>query len=511
MSEHQNALVRDDESSRGEGASLDELPRSPRELVPGASPGATLLIVVALFLFLRITIAAVRGVFFDELFTRWIAGFDFAGILERLRSDSGPPLYYLIVSILPSPPEVLTVRMLSIALSAVGFVAVLLLVRDRELRLTVAVLLATWPLHVAMSTDARAYALLASATGVATLALWRWVRESARLWIGLAIAALSIAIWTHWYGFVFAPLPLVAAILSRRRWAVGEALLAMVLLTLASLPAVQLLRSQPAEASSWMAEGAGGSVIRAAVTMAMSLSPAPLTHHPVAPPYLSSWTSWSSLLAFAIIAAVVARASRRSVDVKILALLMLVPIAGVLVLIASGRPAYFPGRFEVALAVPFVLLVAAAAREQTKRWRNLLIGGWIILAVSVWGFWVVQMPREPEDPWRLVAMFAREAVEPGETIIASGPMYLELLGQSGEEWQPRIATFPAEQAEHPGWRARADLHTLELEVMALPPEGWWAGEPGSAEFRVLSERFAVEPQFSAGPVGLARISVRRSE
>ena len=66
------------------------------------------LLIATLFLALRIPLLVVRQPFFDELFTRWIAGKSFGGILVALRFDSGPPLYYFIVHAMGDPSIVAT-------------------------------------------------------------------------------------------------------------------------------------------------------------------------------------------------------------------------------------------------------------------------------------------------------------------------------------------------------------------------------------------------------------------
>src|SRR5438094_866007 len=59
-------------------------------------------IVLLLFLAARVPLLFLRQPFYDELFTQWISAKSFAGILDALRFDSGPPLYYwLLVLLLP--------------------------------------------------------------------------------------------------------------------------------------------------------------------------------------------------------------------------------------------------------------------------------------------------------------------------------------------------------------------------------------------------------------------------
>src|SRR5437868_4489820 len=58
---------------------------------------AVAIVIAFVFLALRIALLKAREPFFDELFTVWISGKSFAGIVNALMNDSGPPLYYFVV------------------------------------------------------------------------------------------------------------------------------------------------------------------------------------------------------------------------------------------------------------------------------------------------------------------------------------------------------------------------------------------------------------------------------
>src|SRR5229473_899337 len=81
-------------------------------------PYASILI-GTIFLGVRVLLLIHRAPFFDELFTRWIAGKSFAGILSALRHDSGPPLFYFAVHLLGDPPVEAT-RVLSLVCAAIA-------------------------------------------------------------------------------------------------------------------------------------------------------------------------------------------------------------------------------------------------------------------------------------------------------------------------------------------------------------------------------------------------------
>src|SRR5258708_33304644 len=81
------------------------------------------LLIAIFFLALRVPLLVTREPFFDELFTRWIAGKSFAGILAALRLDSGPPLYYFVVHAIGDPSIVAT-RVLSLSCAAGSIVLI---------------------------------------------------------------------------------------------------------------------------------------------------------------------------------------------------------------------------------------------------------------------------------------------------------------------------------------------------------------------------------------------------
>ncbi|MGZ4778899.1 MAG: hypothetical protein ACXV5L_06860, partial [Thermoanaerobaculia bacterium] len=116
--------------------------------------------IALLFFTLRFALLFGRDPFFDEMFTTWIARLPFRRILEALRHDSGPPLYYFVVHAL-GLRSVAALRAFSLvcATAAAGII-----VAYRPIgvaRFTAAGLLAAYPPAVLLSVDARSYALCA--------------------------------------------------------------------------------------------------------------------------------------------------------------------------------------------------------------------------------------------------------------------------------------------------------------------------------------------------------------
>src|SRR5712692_3257358 len=146
--------------------------------------------IVALFLAPRFALLYLRQPFFDELFTRWICAKSFAGILQALHYDSGPPLYYFLVHLIGDPP-LLVIRAISLLFSTIALIALL-----ASRRYIAAALLAVFPPAVLFAVDARSYALCAMFVALGVLALDRDRPYAAAL---LFVAAA----YSHYYGALF--------------------------------------------------------------------------------------------------------------------------------------------------------------------------------------------------------------------------------------------------------------------------------------------------------------------
>lgn len=172
--------------------------------------------ILALFFALRLSLLRHRQPFFDELFTRWIAGKSFAGIVDALRYDSGPPLYYFLVHIFSAARGISLLASLA---------AVVLLLREKHY--LAAAFVAVFPPSVLTAVDARAYALCALFLTIGVL----FEKYDA--------IAFVLAAYSHYYGVLFFPL------LVRKPKSLA---LAVVLFA----PGFVLAAMQPAGAREWM-------------------------------------------------------------------------------------------------------------------------------------------------------------------------------------------------------------------------------------------------------------------
>jgi hypothetical protein len=259
--------------------------------------------IAALFFVPRLILLFVREPFFDELFTRWISGHSFAGILQALHYDSGPPLYYCIIHALGNPP-ILVIRAISLVFSTVPLIA---LIASRKL--TAAALLAVFPPAVLLAVDARAYALCAMFVALGILALDREKPWTAAL---LFVAAA----YSHYYGALF-------LVLLWRNWK------ALAIAIVLFLPGAWLALHQPRASMAWIG--------------AFPQYPDALFARP---------PIWLAIIAAVLLVAAAYRLNRY-------AAMTLVPLA-----LALALRIYFPLRFESVIAVPFVLWLSVSAHKK---------------------------------------------------------------------------------------------------------------------------------------------------
>ena len=401
-----------------------------------------LALILLLFAAARIPLLVLRAPFFDELFTRWIAGKSFAGILSALQQDSGPPLYYFAVHVLGDPSVVAT-RVLSLVCAAIAIVVIM----PSDRGMTAALLLAVFPPVVLFAVDARAYAMCAMFVTIAILSIDR-DRPM------LAALSLVAAAYSHYYGALFFPLLLLAG--AKHRSAGGSPagppparrrFLAFGLATVLYLPALWLAFHQPAEARMWMTTAWPDALF-------------------VRPP-----------ITLAIIGTIALLFSLR---VNRYMAMVLVPL-----ILAIGLRAYVPMRFESVIAAPLVLWLAESLRN--NRFRLALTTALIAIGVVWSALGIIDHANRPPDPYRQAAQWIASNIPANETVVASGYCYLETMMNG----HTRVDAFPPEQAEHPGWRA------LPKPGVPIPPGAfYWTGERGAPELAVLiRERRVIKPLF----------------
>jgi hypothetical protein len=481
--------------------------------------------VALLFLSTRLALLLTRAPFYDELFTRWIVTRPWGGLLPALRLDSGPPLYYQLVRLLSSPGNaVIAGRMISLVASALTLLVLALTGRSmmrngvvtlrrsrseghagrigaRPGGLIAAILFAAFPAAVFASCDARSYALCAMFIALSIAALDRWCgqAESANppgsAPLLFAVICLVLAAYSHDYGVLFFPIPFVVSLFSRRRRSLLQGLAASAACGLLFIPGFLLAMAQPRAAIDWMQAGSPGAPF-AGLAFAARF-PSALLWSPPAPLILLA----SALLALAIVRT---GASERALR---FATITLLPIAIVVLFGALRRPVYFPLRFDSIIAVPLVLWLEATLDAWSRPARWILTAGMVAIGVLVIAAGAIDHAGRRPDPYRAAALWARRSIDPRVTIVSSGYAWLEVWSARGDAWKPQLVAFPAEQADHPGWRANASRGALAFQrdrILRTSGDLVWIGERGP-ELRSLLEAAHLDVLHAEGPVAVARV------
>lgn len=472
---------------------------------PLAALAAALILV--LFLITRLPLIFLRDPFFDELFTIWLTSRGFAGMLEALRDDSGPPLFYFLVRVARLVFEGIASPLVlarSIALLC-GLGSLLLLMLRRSLGTTrwiAAVFLSIYLPAVYFSAEARSYALCALLVGVGSLALMTWVEGLSRRALIIAVVSFTLAACSHYYAVLLFPLPAILGVFSRKRTAALSGALASVGCGILFIPGFLLAFSQPEEAIGWMREA----------ETRIAPGPALFLHRlGTAAPYSDGFAPapplFVQLVSLAMVLAVLVWRTTKSRRAWIFAAITVLPWLIGLALALAGRPLYFPMRFESIVAVPLALWWGESLQTVPKRARAVVLLALIVLGLYAVNLAVLDHASRQPDEFRRAVLVARAALPSNSVVVASGFAFLETHAQTGADWQPRLMSFPAEQAIHPGWRAEIGPVRINQEIDAVlrsAPEFFWITDSGSGELQILSRKASLTPIFRAGPVYLVR-------
>jgi mannosyltransferase len=321
------------------------------------------------------------------------------------RSESTPPLYYLVAWLWSRPFGTGEVGLRSLsalagtASIAVVYLGAVALPLSRRVGLIAAAMVAVSPVLIWFSQDARAYALVFLLTALSFLFFARALRSPSRGMIAAWAASSALAIAGHYFaGFVVAP---EAALLllwtdQRRRVAVG---VGAILATAALLLPVALRQAENAHAG-WIArqplperlERAGAKLVgddNGNEHGARQPGPVPL-----------AVPAGLALAGLALLALLADRGERRAAGIA-----AAVGVAGVatpLLLGAFGAD-YLDGRNLIPVFVPLVVAIAAGFGVRRAGWAGLALAGAFCLCSLAFAIEVDRLPRLQREDLRNAA------------------------------------------------------------------------------------------------------------
>jgi 4-amino-4-deoxy-L-arabinose transferase-like glycosyltransferase len=385
-----------------------------------------------------------RPLWFDEICSaEIIRQWPWAELIELLRHDSGPPLYYVVLHYwvgLGGEGEG-SLRALSgiFYLGSVVFTG--LLARrfyggDTNAGWWAAFLYAMSAMAIRHAQTARPYALAGLLVALSTWLLVRLLDKGGRswpAWAGYAVVIL-IGLYTH-YIFLFAVLGQCALVVTRYGWEMlGRMAVTGVGISLGYLPWLPILMEQSRNGGvdwmdrpSWALLTAGllapfGKGLAALGVVGMLAAPlAPL---------------WSR---------------RREIAVQWPLLAMVLCTLGTIWVVSYFKPLYLPSRSTILIMAPLMALLGGLWAQSTAGLLRTTMAG-LLLAGTLFGF--VRYVRGPagEDSGPALRQIVAEG-KPGDLILCTGLTYwpanygLRRLGAIGSR---ELVAYPNGILEHPG-------------------------------------------------------------
>lgn len=229
-------------------------PTTDRDALARAQP-ALLAIVLIAALFLRAREAVRTPLWYDELFTLWMARHSLTETLRLLPGDIHPPLPTMLVSLwwAIAGDHPFWLRTLPIAVGLLTVIAAWGLGRalfGARAGLLAAALLALHPSHVYFSQELRGYGLLGLSFALSAWGAWRWREAGRARHAALWVAGATIGVHTHYLAvlaLVVIELAVLPAVLRGRRfgdWLRVHAVMAVLAAPLLAFVPAQLALSR---------------------------------------------------------------------------------------------------------------------------------------------------------------------------------------------------------------------------------------------------------------------------
>jgi hypothetical protein len=418
---------------------------------------------VALSLAGRLWLLVARPLWHDETFTVWASRHGWRPLLRILRSDSGPPLFYVLERPLVSLSE--TFRLPDSLARTLSYLALLLLLAAARglpaaSRRRLQLLSASSPLLLLYAAEARAYALLALFTLGLFLLTTR--ARTARLAFFATASLTALTLYTHYLGLFAVGALLALAVAEGRRRAAGALLVGAALFA----GWVPVLLAQPTDATSWMREPLSRSISGFLSALGgVGRIPAPFGGP------LPEALFWAGAAVGVLLLAWLVPATLRDPESRGGLLFVGLTLSAILA-ISFWRPVAFAGRSEMAV-LPVWIWAVARAGERSRSVRLAAAAAVVLGACS--SLLLLATPHSVPATARATALLTR-SVRGGDTIFATAGFYLPALlaSERGEIAAP-VRAFPTDLEKHPGWfvtepPTESDYRSLEEELGRIPRE-----------------------------------------
>ncbi|HEX6456330.1 MAG TPA: glycosyltransferase family 39 protein [Solirubrobacterales bacterium] len=403
---------------------MPSIPRTYRRLRPAGSPPVELLIlggIVVLGAALRFATIDLQSYRYDEVVT--VGRVLHPSFLDTFsavpRSESTPPLYYLVAWLWSRPFGTGEVWMRSLSALAgtasilVVYLAARALPLSRRAALVGAAAVAVSPVLVWFSQDARAYALVFLLTALSFLFFARARRSGARRDLAWWAAFSALALATHYFaGFVVAAEAAVLLWCPNRR-AVAVALLPILAMGALLLP-IALEQREHAHAG-WIASQPRGQRLERAAAKLVGSDNGEEHGKRATDPIPLAVPLTLALGSLALLLALGTTGERRAAGVAaaVGGIALALPLA--LALLGSD---YVDGRNLLPVFVPLLILVGAGFGVRRAGWWGLGLAGAFCLCGLLFTLEIDRLPRLQREDLRNAAAEVG-TLEPGEVVVAN--------------------------------------------------------------------------------------------
>jgi uncharacterized membrane protein len=412
---------------------------------------------------IRLWQASRTELWFDEVFTLWIARMDWHGLVATAARDVHPPLHFAIVklwrglggessfwikltSVIPGVALVVTIATLGRSMfgARAGLIAAALVAMHGD--------------QVMVAQEARAYVWLALSVWLAVGSAWRWVRDG-RIGDGIGVVlAEALGLWSHYLaGAMFACLfvwGVVALLRTPRR--IGHWIglhLAVAALFAPQLPTfIAQMRRQSGD--HWVRHVSWGSLFT-------------LARH-------TAFASTVLLAPFMVLATLpLARRGERKAASLVWSLVL--PVVGVMFAITMAGGHLFTERYMHWIMPGMCLVAAAGLAGLRTRWL-----AWVLVtAFVVQGARVIAASPDPEaDHLAEAQHYLETRVGPGDALVCADSHSLLYLRQHATRLPGAILLLPGEPLHYyegslvipPEWMHQGTA----LDSLAAARVRWWA-------------------------------------
>ncbi|MFI5370293.1 MAG: glycosyltransferase family 39 protein [Candidatus Eisenbacteria bacterium] len=383
--------------------------------------------IVALALALRLWEASRSELWFDEIYTLWVARLDWPSLLRTVAHDVHPPLHFAIVKLWRAlgGEASLWIKTSSVLPGVVLVGAMVWLGRamfGTRAGLIAALLLALHGTHVMVSQEARSFAWLALWVWLAAGFAFRWIRDArAADAVGL-LASEALGLWTHYLsGLVFVCLFVWGALaLGRQRVRLAHWIGLHLAVTALFAPQLHTFVTQTRRdtGAHWIHNASWSSLFS-------------LARH-------TAFASTALLAPFAALVAVpMMRARERAAAVMIVGLT--VPVVAIGFAIGRMGGHIYTERYMYWIIPGFVLMAAAGIAGLRTRWL-----AWaLVLVFAIQGMRVVTGPP-PAEPTHLgeAQRWLASHMAPGDAIVCADTHSLFYLRQHATTLPPASLFWP---------------------------------------------------------------------